>query len=58
MNSAVATKKTVGKSYHSLTKGLDTRKKIIANTMSVDEYFDELIDKVQEDYEEKSFFQF
>jgi hypothetical protein len=51
MSSAVATKKTVGKSYHSLTKGLDTRKKIIANTMSVDEYFDELIDKVQEDYE-------
>ena len=27
-----------------------TRNKIMASTMSVDEYFDELIDKVREDY--------
>jgi hypothetical protein len=30
---------------------MNTRKIILAGTMSVDEYFDELIDKVQEDYE-------
>ena len=27
-----------------------TRNRIMASTMSVDEYFDELIDKVREDY--------
>ena len=29
---------------------ISTRNRIIASTMSVDEYFDELIDKVREDY--------
>jgi len=29
---------------------LDKNSKIMASTMSVDEYFDELIDKVREDY--------
>lgn len=32
------------------TKATSTRKKVMANTMSVDEYFDELIDQVREDY--------
>ena len=31
-------------------KATSTRNRVMANTMSVDEYFDELIDKVREDY--------
>ena len=38
-------------SYYKIYEGMNTRKIILAGTMSVDEYFDELIDKVQEDYE-------
>ena len=36
--------------HHSLAKGSSTRERIMASTMSVDEYFDELIDQVREDY--------
>lgn len=32
------------------TKATSTRNRVMANTMSVDEYFDELIDLVREDY--------
>ena len=32
------------------TKTVSVRERIMASTMSVDEYFDELIDKVREDY--------
>ena len=50
MMSTVATKTSVDKSQHSLAKCSSTRERIMANTMSVDEYFDELIDQVREDY--------
>ena len=32
------------------THGMSTREKLKMNTMSVDEYFDELIDQVRHDY--------
>ena len=50
MISQVTTKTSVDKISHSLAKGQSTREKIMASTMSVDEYFDELIDQVREDY--------
>ena len=50
MISTVTTKTSVDKSYHSLAKGQSTHERIMASTMSVDEYFDELIDQVREDY--------
>ncbi len=31
-------------------KAVSTRKRVIASTMSVDEYFDELISQVHQDY--------
>ena len=49
MISTATTKTSVDKSYHSLTKGQSTRERIIASTMAVDEYFDELIDQVRKD---------
>lgn len=30
--------------------GISARERVIASTVSVDEYFDELIDKVRQDY--------
>ena len=30
--------------------GVSTRERVIASTVSVDEYFDELIEKVRQDY--------
>ena len=50
MISTVTAKQSVDKSCHSLAKDQSTRERIMASTMSVDEYFDELIDKVREDY--------
>ena len=50
MISTVTTKTSADKSYHSIAKGQSTRERIMASTMSVDEYFDELIDQVREDY--------
>ena len=50
MISTVTTKTSIDKSYHSLAKGQSTRERITTSTMSVDEYFDELIDQVREDY--------
>lgn len=50
MISTVATKTSVDKSHHSLAKVSSTRERIMSSTMSVDEYFDELIDQVREDY--------
>jgi len=50
MISIATTKTSVDNNYHSLTKGQSTRERIMASTMSVDEYFDELIDQVREDY--------
>ena len=48
--STVTTKTSVDKSCHSLAQSLSTRERIMASTMSVDEYFDALIDQVREDY--------
>ena len=50
MISTVTTKTSVDKNSHSLAKGQSTRERIMASTMSVDEYFDELIGQVREDY--------
>ena len=50
MISTITTKTSVDKSYQSLVKGMSIREKVMASTMSVDEYFDELIDQVREDY--------
>ena len=50
MISTATTKTSVDKNCHSLAKGQSTRERIMASTMSVDEYFDELIDQVREDY--------
>ena len=33
-----------------LAQGISTSERIMASTMSVDEYFDELINQVREDY--------
>ena len=38
------------KSCQALSEEMSTRERMIASTMSVDEYFDELIDQVREDY--------
>ena len=46
MISAVTTKTSVDKSFHSLAKGKSASEKIMASTMSVDEYFDELISQL------------
>jgi hypothetical protein len=37
-------------SYHAPSKDVSARERVMANTMSVDEYFDELIAHVHEDY--------
>ena len=50
MISTATTKTSVDKGFHSLANGQSTRERIMASTMSVDEYFDELIDQVREDY--------
>ena len=50
MISTVTTKTQVDQSYKSIAKGMSTRERVMASTMSVDEYFDELIDQVREDY--------
>ena len=49
MISQVTTKPSVDKSCQSLANDNSTDERIMASTMSVDEYFDELIDKVRED---------
>ena len=43
-------KASVFKGCHPLAKDQSTRERIMASTMAVDEYFDELIDQVREDY--------
>ena len=50
MITTVTTKTQVAKSNKSITKDMSTHERIMASTMSVDEYFDELIDQVREDY--------
>ena len=35
-----------------LTKSVSTTERVMASTMSVDEYFDELVSQVHEDYAE------
>ena len=45
-----STKTSADNGHHSLAKGQSTRERIMASTMSVDEYFDELTDQVREDY--------
>jgi len=41
---------TVNKTRHTLSNAISTRERIMASTVSVDEYFDELIEQVHEDY--------
>lgn len=41
---------SVDQSFQLLPKDESSREQIMANTMSVDEYFDELINQVREDY--------
>ena len=36
--------------YHSLSMEDSTRKRVLASTVSIDEYFDELISHVHKDY--------
>ena len=43
-------KTPIEKSCQTLAQGKSTCDRIMASTMSVDEYFDELIDQVREDY--------
>ena len=43
-------KNTIDKKHKNLMMGKSTRERIMASTMSVDQYFDELIDLVREDY--------
>ena len=50
MISTVTTKTQVAESYKSHVKDMSTRERIMASTMSVDEYFDELTELVREDY--------
>ena len=50
MISTVTTKTQADQSYKSIAKGMTARERIMASTMSVDEYFDELTEKVREDY--------
>ena len=40
----------VHSSYHAPSKSVSTREQVMASTVSVDEYFDELIVQVHEDY--------
>ena len=49
MISTVTTKTQVAKSNKSITKDMSTHERIMASTMSVDEYFDELTDLVRGD---------
>lgn len=37
-------------SGQAVSRGMSTRERVMASTISVDEYFDELIDQVREDY--------
>ena len=41
-------------SYHAPSKNVSEREHVLASTMSVDEYFDELISLVHEDYADLS----
>ena len=38
------------RNYAAPVAGVSTREKVMATTMSVDEYFDELIEQVRHDY--------
>ena len=49
MMTTATLKSAVGKSHQTLANEISTREIIMASTMSVDEYFDELIEKVRED---------
>ena len=50
MISTVTTKTSADKNYNTRVKGMSAREQILTSTMSVDEYFDELIGQVREDY--------
>jgi len=50
MITTATSKATINTSHHPLSKDMSTREKIMASTVSVDEYFDELINQVREDY--------
>ena len=41
-----------GQTTNQKTKATTTRERVMANTVSVDEYFDELISQVHQDYAE------
>ena len=40
-----------GQTTNQKTKGTTTRERVMASTVSVDEYFDELISQVHQDYD-------
>ncbi len=46
----VASKKSTNNSCQTLPDGMSTHERVMQSTMSVDEYFDELIDQVRQDY--------
>lgn len=50
MTTATTLKSVVDNSRHTHASIISTRERIMATTMSVDEYFDELIEQVHEDY--------
>jgi len=50
MITTATTKTSADKGYQIQEDGMSTRERIMSSTMSVDEYFDELIAQVHEDY--------
>ena len=50
MITTVTTKNAVDKKQKNLTMSKSTRERIMSSTVSADEYFDELIAQVHEDY--------
>ena len=50
MITTATVKRSANSNHQPTTLGASSREKILANTMSVDEYFDELIDQVKSDY--------
>ena len=50
MITTATTKTSADKGYQTQEDGMSTRERIMSSTMSVDEYFDELIAQVHKDY--------
>lgn len=50
MINPATSKASIDKNHQSIGKDPSARQRIMATTMSVDEYFDELINQVRKDY--------